>query len=144
MKERTWVLSVFALPALIAFVPGSVVAQCDTGCDEVGAGSNVEHFTFWDVTGTFHQGDDGDPYHIWTKDGDCSVHAGCGPDQEDTEALYQAVLADDRTTLRDMQASLWEHININAERGLIQVLGCDGLVVLSLPFSEEQQASLTQ
>ena len=142
MKLRTWLVAAFALPALIAFVPGAALAQCDTGCNEVGSGSNIDHYTFWSPSGEFGEGDDG--WHWGTKPGDCSGHEGCGVNQDDVDAFSEAVITDDRSTLATMFVRLGDHITINADRGLIQTLNCQGQVLLSLPLSQELQAYLLQ
>lgn len=69
----------------------------------------------------------------------CSYHRCTPTEEEDLEQLVELLPT---VAPADLQGLAGEEVGlvINAERGALQLVGCEGLVLVSVPFSEEQAA----
>lgn len=158
--KNLWTLVVF-LPALVAFsASGGEKAtigislahqdpECETGCNNMGRGRNGEHFSFWDISKDARADPPGDhpKWHWGGLSGNCDTwHPQCGGPgevpEENIEGLALALATDNRAAMVALVDGMADGVFLNSERSMVQALGCDGLVIASLPLSPEQLRAL--
>jgi hypothetical protein len=171
--DNRWRLAFFLLPALVAFsaddegkdaiggkaaesvLGNSAVeaelpsfSECETGCNNMGSGSNLEHYCFWDLGGDVGDPEDGHLKWHWEglPDDWRDWHEECEPSEEvpeeDIEELALALAAEDMDATVALFDGLADRVFLNSERSMVQAFGCTGLIVASLPLSFEQLRAL--
>jgi Zn-dependent alcohol dehydrogenase len=132
------------------FVASKRAASLDFGCDKCidWSGETPTHdFTAIPCTS------DGTCFHCIDQDctpegaysGTCSAHHGeCamqGPSPDDLEA---AVAVDDFQLLRHLVSTYPSALSVNADRGVVQVFNCNGLVSAQYTLSRQTMGLMTQ
>jgi hypothetical protein len=130
--------------SLTLHTPFSASAECDIDCGGSGTYCDADEHDAWDTTPAFYRWTRNGGVHAFPEDcrpGTCdtthgpSCLTGAPVEYEHFDALRQSLLTGDVPALTDLVTSS-ARITVNRKRSAIQVLNCQGAVVMHLPAAQ--------